>query len=97
MLAQAWLLPVIERYEQEGLKQDAERLRILSEEKGKHIHEDLKEHAAIFSISREELEGFVNEMLANDLDGAFLRIAVHFTRTQRKPASTCVRYKTLRR
>jgi hypothetical protein len=79
MLAQAWLLPVIERYEQEGLKQDAERLRILAEEKGKHIQEDLKEHTATFSISREELEGFVKEMLANDLDGALLRIAVHFT------------------
>jgi hypothetical protein len=79
MLAQAWLLPVIERYEQEGLKQDAERLRILAEEKGKHIQEDLKEHTGTFSISREELEGFVKEMLANDLDGALLRIAVHFT------------------
>lgn len=79
MLAQAWLMPVIERYEQEGLKQDAERLRILSEEKGKHIQEDLKEHTATFSISQAELEGFVKEMLAEDLNGALHRIAVNFT------------------
>lgn len=79
MLAQAWLMPVIERYEQEGLKQDAERLRMLSEEKGKHIGEDLKELTATFSISQAELEGFVNEILANDLDAALLRIAVNFT------------------
>jgi Domain of unknown function (DUF4209) len=79
MLAQAWLLPVIERYEQEGLKQDAEQLRILSEEKGKHIGDDLKELTATFSISQAELEGFVNEMLADHLDGALARVAVNFT------------------
>ncbi|MBZ5494142.1 MAG: DUF4209 domain-containing protein [Acidobacteriia bacterium] len=79
MLAQSWLLPVIERYEQEGLKQDAERLRILSEEKGKHVGDDLKELTATFSISQAELEGFINEMLADDLDGALTRIAVNFT------------------
>jgi lysyl-tRNA synthetase class 1 len=79
MLAQSWLLPVIERYEQEGLKQDAERLRILSEEKGKHIGDDLKELTASFSISQAELEGFINEIMANDLDGALTRIAVNFT------------------
>ncbi|HEV2960837.1 MAG TPA: DUF4209 domain-containing protein [Candidatus Angelobacter sp.] len=79
MAAQSWLLPVIEKYEQEGLKQDAEQLRILSEEKGKHIQDDLKEYSASFSITQAELEGFVKEMLADDLDSALGRIAVNFT------------------
>lgn len=79
MLAQAWLLPVVERYEQEGLKQDAEQLRVLSEEKGKHIKDDLKEYTATFSITQAELEGFINEIVANDIDGALARIAANFT------------------
>src|SRR5260221_4824216 len=79
MLAQAWLLPVIEKYEQEGLKQDAEQLRILSEEKGKHIGDDLKEYSATVSFTQGEVEGFVNDVVANDLDGALTRIAVNFT------------------
>jgi hypothetical protein len=36
MMATAWLQPVIERYQQEGLKTEAENLQITAEEKGKH-------------------------------------------------------------
>lgn len=44
-----------------------------------HIGDDLKELTATFSVSQAELEGFVNEMLADHLDGALVRVAVNFT------------------
>src|ERR1051326_8229350 len=47
MSAQAWLQPVIERYEQEGFKSDAERLQILSAEKGKHIADNMKDRKSV--------------------------------------------------
>ena len=40
MLAIAWLQPVVERYEQEGMKKDAEELQLLSAKKGERINED---------------------------------------------------------
>jgi Domain of unknown function (DUF4209) len=79
MLAMTWLQPVIERYEQEGLKGDAERLQNLSAEKGAHISEDLKEYSAEVEIEPQKIEDLTDALLAGDeLKTILLRIAEYF-------------------
>ncbi len=79
MLAMAWLQPVIESYEQEGLKVEAERLQLMSAEKGKNIGADLKHYEAKIEIKTEEIEGFIEQLIGGtDLNAALLRIAGYF-------------------
>ena len=79
MMAMAWLQPVIERYEQEGLKVEAEQLQLMSAEKGKNINSDLKQYSAKVEIKTEEIENFIQQLIGqDDLNAAFSRIAVRF-------------------
>ena len=78
MLAMAWLQPVIERYEQEGLKGDAEQLQLMSAEKGKNIASDLKEISTKVELKKEDVDKLVEHLLGGDLKGAFGRIAEYF-------------------
>jgi lysyl-tRNA synthetase class 1 len=83
MMAMAWLQPVIERYEQAGLKTDAEQLQLLSAEKGKTIGSDLKQVSVMVELTQEEqkeLANFVEQLAGgNDLGAALGRIAACFT------------------
>lgn len=83
MMAMSWLQPVIERYEQEGLKTEAEQLQLMSAEKGKNIGDDLKQVSVKVELThqeQEELANFVEQLVGgNDLGAALGRIATHFT------------------
>jgi hypothetical protein len=67
MLAMAWLQPVIERYEQEGLKQEAETLQILAGEKGKNIASDLKTVSVESNVKPEDVDKLVEQLIGSDL------------------------------
>jgi lysyl-tRNA synthetase class 1 len=79
MMATAWLQPVIERYEQEGLKAEAEQLQLMSADKGKNIGADLKEYSAKVNIKTEDIEKLVESLIGgDDLNTALARVAVYF-------------------
>lgn len=79
MLAMAWLQPVIERYEQEGLKQEAERLQLMHAEKGKNIASDLKEYSVEVEIKKEEIENAIERLIGSgDLNTSLLNVAQEF-------------------
>ena len=79
MMAMAWLQPVIERYEQEGLKEESENLQLLSSEKGKNIGADLKQVSVKVEVKPEDLEKLVEQLIGgDDLTAAFGRIAGYF-------------------
>ncbi len=66
MLALAWLQPVIERYEQVGLKMEAESLVLISEEKGKSIGESLKSYTVESSIDLSGLNLTLTGLIENE-------------------------------
>lgn len=79
MMAMAWLQPVIERYEQEGLKAEAEQLQLMSAEKGKNIGADLKQYSARVEVKQDDLESLVERLIGGgNLRAAFGRIATYF-------------------
>lgn len=79
MLATAWLQPVIERYEQEGLKAEAEGLQILAGEKGKNITSDLKTISVQSDVKLEDVEKLVEQLIGGgDLKTSLARIAHYF-------------------
>lgn len=66
MLAMAWLQPVIERYEQEGMKDEAEKLRLLQIEKGKNISSDMKHYSVQVNIDKKDYDDLVSRLLVKD-------------------------------
>ena len=79
MVAMAWLQPVIERYEQEGLKSEAEQLQLMSSEKGKNIGADLKQVSVKVEMKPEDLDSLVEQLIGGgDLSVALGRIASYF-------------------
>jgi hypothetical protein len=79
MLATAWLQPVIERYEQEGMKQDAERLQLIQAEKAENVASDLKEVSATTTIEKGKIDAEIERLLGgDDLKTSLLRIAQYF-------------------
>jgi hypothetical protein len=79
MLATAWLQPVIERYEQEGLKAEAERLQVLAGEKGKDIASDLKTISVQSDVKQEDVEKLVEQLIGSgDLKTSLGYVAHYF-------------------
>jgi hypothetical protein len=78
-LALAWLQPVYEAYLNAGLKDDAQRVQLASEKKGKRAHEDMKEISASVEVSAAEMEKFLQAITADTLELAYKRIAARFT------------------
>lgn len=79
MLAMAWLQPVIERYEQENLKADAERVQILAAEKGANIASDLKTYSVEAEIDADKIEAEIDLLIEGDeFDKAMMRVADSF-------------------
>jgi hypothetical protein len=80
MLAMAWMQPVIERYQQVGLKSESERLANAAVEKGKRIGEDLKTYSIEVPIERELIDKETNALLAGtELNLKLFRIGLEFT------------------
>jgi lysyl-tRNA synthetase class 1 len=77
-LALGWLQPVYGAYLNAGMRDDAHRVQLASEQKGKRAHEDMKEISARVEISEAEVEEFVKAITADSLDLAYKRIAVQF-------------------
>jgi hypothetical protein len=77
-LATAWLQPVVEKYQQVGLKEDAEKLRLLSADKAKNIDAEMKEVTVRLEIPQKELEGFIDQITSPDLPTALRQIAIQF-------------------
>ncbi len=79
LLAMAWLQPVIERLQQEGLKQEAEELQLLSAEKGKGATADLKQIRVETNIKQEEVDKLVEQLIGSgDLRTALAHVASYF-------------------
>lgn len=79
MLAMAWLQPVAEKYAQEGLKAEAERIQVLSSEKGKHIDSDLKQVSINVEIKQEDIDNLIEHLLGSgDLQTSLGYIAAYF-------------------
>lgn len=78
MLATAWLQPVIERYEQEGLRADAERLQLIASDKGKNIESDMQTFSVPISISSDQLEEWLDALTEGDLEKSLLRLIARF-------------------
>lgn len=77
-LAVGWLQPVYEAYRNAGMREDAERVQVASEKKGKRAHEDMKQISARVEVSAAEMDKFVAAITADSLDLAYKRIAVRF-------------------
>lgn len=79
MLAMAWLQPVVERYEQEGMKQEAEQLQIMSAAKGRNISEDLKQVSVKAEINQEDVDKLVEHLIGSgNLKTSLRRVADYF-------------------
>lgn len=77
-LALAWLQPVYEAYRSAGMRDDAQRVHLVCEEKGKRAHEDMKQVSASVEISTEERENFLAAITADSLELSYKRIAGRF-------------------
>ena len=79
MMAMTWLQPVIERYEQEGLKAEAEELQIISAEKGKDIASDMKQVSVKVEVTEDDISKLVEHLIGSgDLNTALGRVAEYF-------------------
>jgi hypothetical protein len=79
MMASIWLPKIVERYQQEGLKEDAERAQLLAQEKGKNIAADMKTIYVESGLKKQDVDNLVAKLvLPGDLDGSFIRIATNF-------------------
>lgn len=78
MLAISWLPPIIERYKRLGLKQDAERLQRLMEEKGKQIAGEMKSFSAKVEFKKEDIDKLIESLTSGDLASSVARIAAYF-------------------
>jgi uncharacterized protein DUF4209 len=65
MMAMAWLQPVVEKFAQEGLKAEAERIQLLSSEKGKHIDSDLKQVSINVEIKQQDIDNLIEHLLGS--------------------------------
>ncbi len=96
MLAMAWLQPVIERYEQEGMKDEAEQLRLIQIEKGKNIASDMKHYSVEAKTTRQDYDDLVKKLLVkNDLGATLSNIAHYFVSSVDSAKKTVEELKTV--
>jgi len=67
MMASIWLPRIVERYQQEGLKDDAERAQLLAQEKGKHIAADMKTVYVESGLKKEDADNLVAKLLCREI------------------------------
>jgi lysyl-tRNA synthetase, class I len=96
MLAMAWLQPVIERYEQEGMKAQAEQLRLMQIEKGKNIGSDLKHYSVEAKTTKQDYDDLVQKLLVkNDLAETIRKIGFYFVPSVDRARKTVEELKTV--
>jgi hypothetical protein len=75
MLAMAWLQPVIERYEQLGMKDEAERLSLFASQKGANIADDMKTYTVEAPFDKSQFDALVGQLLEGDLEAMLHQVA----------------------
>jgi hypothetical protein len=65
-LAIGWLQPVIENYQQEGLRADADRLRVHMEKRARTVRDEMKQQSYEFSIDKQEVEDYLDTLIQGD-------------------------------
>jgi lysyl-tRNA synthetase class 1 len=78
LLAVAWLGDVLAAYRDYGLTTDADRVLIVSKEKGHEAEDSMPSLQLSIQIDREELELFVEAMTAGGFDETLRRIAAEY-------------------
>jgi hypothetical protein len=79
LLAMAWLQPVIDRLQQDGLKREAEELLLLSAEKGKGVSAGLKTIEVKTEIKQEQVDELVEQLIGGgDLQKALAQVAHYY-------------------
>lgn len=79
LMAALWLPKIIERYQQEGLKEDVERAQLLAQERGKNIAKEMKTISVESGLTQEDVERIVAKLVVpGDLQGSFIRIGANF-------------------
>jgi hypothetical protein len=79
MMAPIWLEPVIESYEQAGLKDEAEQLESIIREKEKDIPATLKTVSVSVEIKQEDIDKMIEHLMGSgDAKTSLLRIAEYF-------------------
>jgi hypothetical protein len=79
MLASGWLQPIIERYEQEGMKADAEALQNKLQQQYGNAADELKTISISHTITNEEIEDLLRALVVEgDLSTTLNRVAFYF-------------------
>ena len=79
MMVALWLPRIVERYQQEGMKQDMERAQLLAQNRGKHIAAEMKTVAVESGLTQEDVDKIVAKLVRKeDLEGSFIRIGSNF-------------------
>lgn len=78
LLAMSWQQPVFEAYQAEGMADDAKRVQLASKEKGKDAINEMAKISVPITISKEELDKFLEAITASGLRESLIRIAVQF-------------------
>jgi hypothetical protein len=80
MLASGYLQPIIERYEQEGLKSEAEALQNKALDRLKSAGDEMKTISIPHQITNAQVEDLLNALIVDDdLTTTLIRVALHFT------------------
>jgi Domain of unknown function (DUF4209) len=96
MLAMAWLQPVIKRYEQEGMKDEAEKLRLLQIDKGKNIASDMKHYSVEVNTTKKDYDDLVAKLLVkDDLAATLNNVAQYFIPNADRAKKTVQELKTV--
>jgi lysyl-tRNA synthetase class 1 len=69
---------VVQAYQQEGLRDEAERVQIILANKGKDMAADLKEVSVSVELKEEEINAFIEQLTAGGLKNAVLQVAGYF-------------------
>lgn len=77
-LAVAWLQVVESIYRNFGLKEEADKVLNIIRQRGPDAQKDLKPFTCEQSISREQMDNYVNEMIKGDIDKVMARIAFQY-------------------
>ncbi len=82
MVGVAWLKRVYDTYLKYGMKADADALNTIIHELGKKSAGEMKTISHDFSISKQEMDDYLNAMTTGTLEDVFNRIAIRFLQSK---------------
>lgn len=78
MIGMCWLQDAYETYVEFGMKDDAGFLQIAAKEQGKVAEGEMVHHSVSIEIPKDEIEVFLEELTADDLESTLARISINF-------------------